>query len=553
MQSDQLEEQKQSNSNLDDKPVQSLKISPYQHYLELNEQYSKEPSIDLLHKLCWYLAIAAQDTPEAKQALGAFSSEVSRRCDTVTTSYYLVNDMLVIDLLPFLGKYIRTQDADAATERMHSRVASIRKTSDLVFEFGVYSGLFIVRHMASPTMREIGSELENTPYYKKIETDLNDEIVSVRINYHHFMNSTPEEKTETVSRLLTEFLLPTGIIRGTEMGINKYRFGTTDYPSLFYPKDNEGVLSDPPVMKHFKENDIRATKGKPEFSYVIMPNGELRITPEKIDKTIEQNRDIKYESTSRIELAKQNPVLSAGQIYTKNGRIKTVDADAPDYMPSGDHLEKLTEWVFRKNGFNEIPGRFKPNSERENFEITPLSPSEIEGAKWRMKAMFGVETDSDSLINLFKEQKGREKEIVPAEEEEHVNIVKDNIGPNNWMIYFPGLNDIFSDSKHEDSEQKDSKPAEAKPSYIDRFVDLIHHPMALYVSSITNSLSDLFVGQFQRAGLDCKPSPSLSHSQSRYNIYAEHNNSSLFVSPAQKSGTGLNQSDYEKYWCAFSS
>jgi len=289
--------------------------------------------------------------------------------DSLLTPYHFVRDVVVLGDRA-LGDRSLFDEGDYLTSsnRMNDRINRMRQFSHLIDDADLYVKVWFINLLPDPTMKQIGMGLERSPAFLEAKEDLQNVGENIQINYEEFMNSSPEEKTETSSRLAAEFLTPYGIVKAGSMILNYYRFDMISNPPLFYNNSMENLIDPPPLMDLQTVESIRATSGEHDYLFVILQNGRLLIAPDKLPRGPNDEKLFPWSAGSHAELAHFNPVISAGIFSTQDGMGQKITPFSGHYRPQGDWIEALTERSFRRHGFNEAKQIF----ETHEFISDPL-------------------------------------------------------------------------------------------------------------------------------------------------------------------------------------
>ncbi|MGW4892309.1 RHS repeat-associated core domain-containing protein [Kitasatospora sp. NPDC004240] len=90
--------------------------------------------------------------------------------------------------------------------------------------------------------------------------------------------------------------------------------------------------------------EVKKATGK--FIYVVMPNGELRVTRLS-------------DSAGHIDLAQGKDVIAAGEFKVFDGRLKEINNKSGHYRPTGAEPRTAAENAFRKDGWNVTDKTYK--------------------------------------------------------------------------------------------------------------------------------------------------------------------------------------------------
>jgi hypothetical protein len=202
-----------------------------------------------------------------------------------------------------------------------------------------------------------------------------DGLIECGIN---FGLATGPERVRMISRLGVSILLPGATLKlaaRLKGSVEVYhQFGVWTRPHRFEPITTADLAQGPVLFRIFNARNIPANG---EFMYVITAKGELRIAPFILEEPTILPSGRENIWLRHPELAGLEPVVSAGHVTTKNGRIVSIDNLSGHYHPTGDHLPSLTERVFEKNKFEGVKGTYQKKEflyPEINAQIIPESP-----------------------------------------------------------------------------------------------------------------------------------------------------------------------------------
>ena len=131
---------------------------------------------------------------------------------------------------------------------------------------------------------------------------------------------------------------------------------------------------------YVSKNEIEKQKESGEYLYIISDKGKLLIAKQESLSVDDSGRSL---PVSHMDIARGKKVIGAGTIRVHNGKIASIDNNAPDYEPidmtyngprdkilqdSDVTLKNSTEHAFLMNGFSEAKDKFVYS---ERFESLP--------------------------------------------------------------------------------------------------------------------------------------------------------------------------------------
>lgn len=169
------------------------------------------------------------------------------------------------------------------------------------------------------------------------------------------------ERTELVSNIVVSALLPGWLIKGIKISkaslTNYHQFRTFKNPKLFQDLvgDNKIPQKPLPIMS---VSEIRNISKETALMYVITEEKNLIITPREYPRSL-LLEGFGIAKIYHPEIAELRAVYAAGELSVKEGKISNINNFSGHYLPEGDHLAKLAEHIFVKQGFIEATGKFR--------------------------------------------------------------------------------------------------------------------------------------------------------------------------------------------------
>ena len=170
-----------------------------------------------------------------------------------------------------------------------------------------------------------------------------------------FLNAPLQKQVEYLTRTATNILVPGTVFRGLKTIYagtkNLKSFGTFKNPPLFVntiPETLNPNLKWSPLTKA----QLQSMNDLCRCIYVITEEGELIIAPRLLEQNIFNARGTRLITEIHHHvLGRLRPVVAAGELLVKDGKITLIDNLSGHYLPSGPKLQTVVEHVFQKNGY----------------------------------------------------------------------------------------------------------------------------------------------------------------------------------------------------------
>ncbi len=177
----------------------------------------------------------------------------------------------------------------------------------------------------------------------------------------HFQKASPLKKTEQASVLLTTLVVPGQTLKLTSrlgrVASDLHRFRTVS-PQKFQTRDWWDLAVVPPQITHITASELQTISRAKDFLYVVLPDGQLLLANERLTQAVLTRHGTKGKFLAHPELATFQPVVAAGKVEVKKGRILEVNDASGHFRPHGDHLPRLVERVFQRYNL-PIQGKYQ--------------------------------------------------------------------------------------------------------------------------------------------------------------------------------------------------
>lgn len=202
---------------------------------------------------------------------------------------------------------------------------------------------------------------ENPQLYFDSMDRMKARVEALKLLGEKFINASGLQKVEMLSEGATTLLVPGVVLKGAKvMAKSVIPFNPPKYRAV-------ERRSEPVSIETLSPSEVRAqylhgiaSDKIYELNYVVTMDRELLISTQG--------------GYFHWDLTAGKPVLAAGNISIKNGKIAYVNNSSGTYAPQGAHLKKFTEAVFQENGFPEAANKYVDFYEKTRHLRNPVIP-----------------------------------------------------------------------------------------------------------------------------------------------------------------------------------